>query len=216
VNAECANDPEMIRSSHHGLMNLCITSGDLDAALVHGWNVLRLSLAPESRGEALMNMGEICRLSGEHNAAMRAFSVAIEWTSNPRIQFHALSSAACCAIKLRKIADARDYLAAADLLVADVADVFTIADVGLEVADSLYQLGDKAAAQARLNVSMAIARENEFHEIIHLAERVQARWNQMRAVACKPPKEARRRRFARSDVFRMVIRSLNALGESTT
>ena len=78
VNADRANDPELIRSAHHGLLNCGFASGDLDSALVHGWNVLRLCIAPDSRAEALMNMAEICRLTGEHDAAMRVYTVAME------------------------------------------------------------------------------------------------------------------------------------------
>ena len=215
VNAERATDPEMIRSSHHGLMNCSIASGDLDSALVHGWNVLRLCIAPESRAEALMNMAEICRLTGEHDAAIRVYAVAIEWTAQRGLRLNALSGALHCAVALHRMKDARRYLGDINEMLPHVLDFYTVADVGVEIAESLHNLGDTDAARERLASAMALAKTHTFHEVIHRAERVAALWDAAQRPKVGGESETVRRSVRRSTGFRVVLRSLNGLAAST-
>ncbi len=210
-NADQANDPELIRSAHHGLMNCCMASGDLDAALVHGWNVLRLCISADSRAEALMNLGEICRMSGEHQAALRVYAVAMEWTSHRRVRLHAAAGALCAAVAAHRADDARKYVAEIDALMPTVPDVYTRAIVGVDVADSLYRLGDTTAAETMLLDVTSIAATHSFHEITHRAEQVAANSHVTRLQVQEASTELRRRRVHRSERFRMVLRSLNGL-----
>ena len=210
-NADRANDPELIRSAHHGLMNCCMASGDLEAALVHGWNVLRLCISADSRAEALMNLGEICRMSGEHHAALRVYAVAMEWTSHRRVRLHAASGALSAAVAAHRVDDARRYVSEIDALMPNVPDVYTRASVGTEVADSLHRLGDTAAARAMLQDAIAMAAMHSFHEVTHRAEQVVSGWNVEQLRVTEAPKEVRRRRVRRSEPFTMVLRSLNGL-----
>jgi tetratricopeptide (TPR) repeat protein len=205
----------MIRSSHHGLMNCSIASGDLDSALVHGWNVLRLCIAPESRAEALMNMAEICRLTGEHDAAIRVYAVAMEWTSHRGLRLNALSGALYCAVATRRVDDARRYLVEIDEMWPHVLDFYTLADVGVEISESLYNLGDADTARVRLASAVALAKSHAFHEVIHRAERIASRWESAPPSDDRTAPEPLRRRVRRSQSFRMVLRSLNGLASST-
>ncbi|MBC7844577.1 MAG: hypothetical protein H7099_19865 [Gemmatimonadaceae bacterium] len=215
VNAERATDPEMIRSSHHGLMNCSIASGDLDSALVHGWNVLRLCIAPESRAEALLNMAEICRLTGEHDAAIRVYAVAVEWTSQRGLRLNALSGALHCAVALRRVQDARRYVGDIDEMMPQVLDYYTLADVGVEIAESLYNLGEIDTARERLASAIALANTHTFHEVIDRAERVTARWDAAQRPNAGRDAETVRRSVRRSTGFRTVLRSLNGLAASS-
>lgn len=211
VNADRAHDPELIRKAHHGLQNCGIASGDFDSALVHGWNVLRLCIAPDSRAEALMNMAEICRLTGEHDAAMRVYSVAMEWSSHKRVRLHALSGALQSAVTIHRLPEARRFLAEIQELMPTVTDVYTRASVGVEIAGTLFQLGDTTDASALLEKSSALAVENSFHQVVHQAELQMNSW----ATALppiEPPRTVKRRRPPmRSENFRQVLRSLKDL-----
>ena len=211
ANAVRANDPDLIRHAHHGLFNCGFTSGDLDAAMVHGWNVLRLCIAPDSRAEALMNMAEICRLTGEHDAAMRVYAVTIEWSSQPRVRLHAMSGALQSAIAVGRIADAHRYAEGIDALLPTVPDTYTRASVGIEVADSLHRLGNAQAATTRLTEAKALAVENSFHELVHRAEQASSVWHVPALPVEQRAKEGCRKKPHRSEDFRTVLRSLNGL-----
>ncbi len=211
LNAELATDPELMRSAHHGLFNCGFASGDLDAAMVHGWNVLRLCIAPDSRAEALMNMAEICRMTGEHDAAIRTYTVAIEWTSSRRVRMHALSGALQSAVACGRLSDARRYLAELEEQLPETPDTYTRAVVGVEIADSLHRLGDAAGACVHLADALALATDNAYHEIAHRAEQVASTWHVTAIAADARSKDRRHKRQHRSEHFRMVLRSLEGL-----
>ena len=211
ANAERANDPELIRSAHHGLFNCAFTSGDLDAAMVHGWNVLRLCIAPDARAEALMNMAEICRLTGEHDAAMRVYAVTMEWTSQPRVRLHAMSGALQSAIAVGRLADARTYTVGIAALMPTVPDTYTRASVGIEVADSLHRLGDVTSAMVCLTEAQTLAAENSYHELVHRAEQAASVWRVPVLLFEGRATAPQRRKPHRSENFRTVLRSLNGL-----
>ena len=215
VNADGAKDSELIRSAHHGLMSCSISCGDLDSALVHGWNVLRLCIAPDSRAEALMNMAEICRLSGEHDAAIRVYSVAMEWTSQPHVRVHAMSGALQSAVASARLSVAWRYVAELDKLLPTIHDLFTRASVGVEVADSLHRLGDELAAKVRLDDSRTLAASSLFHEVVHRAEQTANSWAAVRFKAVNATPHFRRTKRYRSDHFRLVLRSLKGLTAAT-
>jgi tetratricopeptide (TPR) repeat protein len=211
LHAERASDPSLIRLAHHGLMNSAIVAGDVETALLHGWNMLRLSLAPESRAEALMNMGEVCRLAGEHAAALRVFDVATGWTAQAQVRLHALSGAMQSAVALKQFDRTRSYVDAVQSAIPHVADLYSRAIVSVELADVLEQLGEHALSVARLNAAMQIALENRFHKVIHRAEQLAAR--QLVVPHADPSVAAKEQcgRPRRSAHFRMVLRSLHGL-----
>jgi tetratricopeptide (TPR) repeat protein len=211
LNADRANDPELLRSAHHGLFNCGFASGDLDAAMVHGWNVLRLCIAPDSRAEALMNMGEICRMTGEHDAAIRTYAVAVEWTSSRRVRVHALSGALQSAVACGRLSEARRYLAELDVELPLTPDTYARAVVGVEIADSLHRLGDHAGAEAHLRDALALATANAYHEVAHRAEQASSTWNAAPQSPSVRSQDHRGKRQHRSESFRMVLRSLNGL-----
>lgn len=211
LNAQRANQPDLIRNAHHGLLNCGIASGDLDSAMVHGWNVLRLCIAPDSRAEALMNMAEICRLTGEHDAAIRTYVVAMEWTSRARVRVHAISGALQSAVSLRRFADARRYLALLAAELPAVADTHTRAIVGVEMADAMHRLGDTTVAVARLTEARSLANENAYHEVVYRAEQAAAAWHLAAGSVTVDTPNPRLKRRQRSEHFRQVLRSLNGL-----
>jgi len=213
--ADVAIDPELIRAAHHGLLNCGFASGDLDAAMVHGWNVLRLCIAPDSRAEALMNMAEICRLTGEHDAAMRVYAVVVGWSSVARVRLHASSGGLQSAIASGRLAEARRFANAVAELLPTAADSYTRAIIGIEFADSLRQMGDPSATQ-RLAEAQALAVECCFHELVHRAELALDAWRdsvppQLLEAAEAQPYGRRQSGPARSEHFRTVLRSLNGL-----
>ena len=214
VNADSSKDPELIRSAHHGLMNCSISCGDLDSALVHGWNVLRLCIAPDSRAEALVNMAEVCRLTGEHDAAMRVYAVAIEWTSQAKVRAHAIGGALQCAVAAHRPADISRYLRALDEVLPDVSDTYTRASVSLERSNALHYLGETVAATEQLDEAMALAVANSYHELVHHAEQVARTRPSAVTVTHHPIPSSRRLRRTRSDEFRMVLRSLKGLASA--
>ena len=215
VNADRAHDPEYIRISHHGLLNCAFASGDLDSAMVHGWNVLRLCIAPDSRAEALVNIAEVCRLSGEHDAAMRVFAVALEWSSQPKVRSHAMGGALQSAIATRRIGDVRRLLKAIDELLPSVQDTYTLAAIALEISNAQYFLGEYPAAAHRLNESLALAAAHSYHELAHRAEEVaSARRNSARTELHLVP-HVRKTGPKRSDEYRMVLRSLRRIASET-
>ncbi|MCC7052389.1 MAG: hypothetical protein IT355_03920 [Gemmatimonadaceae bacterium] len=211
MNADRAKDPELIRSAHHGLLNCGLASGDLDSAMVHGWNVLRLCIAPDSRAEALMNMAEICRLTGEHDAAMKVYAVAMEWTSQRRVRLHAASGALLSAATSGRSAEAARYRALLHELLPAEPDPYTRAVIGLEFADSLRRLGEAAAAGAQLSAARALAAEHEFHELLHRAEAAEHNTDVAPTKVEATRRATRRTRAYRSEHFRMVLHSLNGL-----
>ncbi len=216
VNADLAKDTELIRNAHHGLQNCGMASGDLDAAMVHGWNVLRLCVAPDSRAEALMNMAEICRLSGEHRAALRTYAVAIEWTSQPRIRLHATSGALQSAIAIDRLATARRFVTELEDLLPTTPDQYTRASIAIEFADSLHKLGDVLTAAMHLREAQMLAVEHSFHELVHRAEQAAIAWQRAAAPVEVFIVRTRRKRPYRSENFRMVLHSLNGLTASTS
>ena len=212
MNADRANDPELIRSAHHGLLNCGLASGDLDSAMVHGWNVLRLCIAPDSRAEALMNMAEICRLTGEHDAAMKVYAVAMEWTSQRRVKLHAVSGALQSAVDSNRHADAARYRELLVEMLPNEPDTYIRAAIGLEMADALRKLGLAAEAEASRSTALSVAIEHGYHELVHRAELAA---HAVTDVAATPVaathRTARRKRAYRSEHFRMVLQSLNGL-----
>jgi tetratricopeptide (TPR) repeat protein len=214
LNAERVSEPELIRAAHHGLLTSCIASGNLDAALVHGWNALRLSIAPELRAEALINMAEICRLASEHEAAIRAYSVASEWTTRGHIRMHALSGALQSAIALDRITESHRLLREIDLVAPTVTDAYSRAQLGVDIAASLEKLGLRDAAIERLNISISIAVEHRFNKIVFRAEELASTWR-FRAQPVPDGTETVARPH-RSAKFKMVLRSLHGLASATT
>ena len=215
VNAERSNDPEFVRLAHHGLFNCAFASGDLDSAMVHGWNVLRLCIAPDSRADALVNMAEVCRLTGEHDAAMRVYAVAMEWSSQPRIRAHAISGALLSAVATQRSGDARRYLTELDRLIPSVADPYTIAAVTMESSHAMHFLGDAAGATARLEMAMSLASSHSFHELSHRMEQAMSSRRDSTCTELRLAPQVRRTRHRRSDEYRMVLRSLNGLASAT-
>ncbi len=211
LNAERANDQELIRFAHHGLFNCGFASGDLDSAMVHGWNVLRLCIAPDSRAEALMNMAEICRITGEYDAAIRTYAVAIEWTSSRRVRVHALSGALQSTVAAGQSSEARRYLAELKEQLPETPDTYTRAIVSVEIADSLHRLGDVAAAEAYLAEALTLATDNEYHEVVHRAEQVASTWYVIPVTPEVHGTGQQQSSEHRSEHFRMVLRSLNGL-----
>jgi tetratricopeptide (TPR) repeat protein len=211
ANAEVAREHDLLRSAHHGLMNCGMASGDLDAAMVHGWNVLRLCIHPDTRAEALLNMAEICRLTGEHEAAFRVFKVAIEWTSVPRVRLHALSGALQTAIVLHQMDAAAVYRREITALMPMIADPYTLTAIGIEFADALYRLGEHAAATDALAQAQSIAVEQSFHELVHRAEQLATLWQTTVHPDAAEGVVVPRATLRRSDHFRTVLRSLNGL-----
>ncbi len=216
ANAEAAQDHDLIRSAHHGLMNCGFASGDLDSAMVHGWNVLRLSIHPDTRAEALLNMAEVCRLTGEYEAALRVFRVAIEWTSVSRVRLHALSGALQTAIVLHRVAEINQYRREIAQLMPTIAEPYTLAMIGLEFADALYRLGERACADETLAKARALAVAQSYHEIVHRAEQTAALWRAPVHAGTpgglEMPQQPTPRR---SEHFRTVLRSLNGLTASS-
>ena len=216
ANADRACDPELIRSAHHGLLNCSFACGDLDSALVHGWNVLRLCIAPDSRAEALMNMAEICRLTGEHDAAVRVYTVAMEWTSQRNVRLCAMSGAFQSAVALKRTAEAHRLLAELRQLISLVTDSYTRAAVGVDVAEALQQLGETTAADCWLTEATSVATVNQYHELVHRAELL-THVSRVKPVRTEPAHlNPRRRRSTRSEHFRMVLRSLRGLSTSAS
>ncbi|HYW49633.1 MAG TPA: hypothetical protein VE861_03455 [Gemmatimonadaceae bacterium] len=211
LNSDRAGDPELIRHAHHGLLNCGLASGDLDSAMVHGWNVLRLCIAPDSRAEALMNMAEICRLTGEHESAIRVYTVAMEWTSQRRVRVHALSAALQSAIAIQRLSVAHRYRAELDELLPTVSDTYTRTAVGIELADSLQKRGDSPAAASRLEEALALATRHAYHELVHRGEQAASLWRASAPVEDPSIRPVRRSRPVRSEHFRTVLRSLNGL-----
>ena len=215
VNADRARDPELIRTAHHGLLNCALAAGDLDSAMVNGWNVLRLCVAPDSRAEALMNMAEICRMTGEFEAAINVYNVAMEWTSRRQVRVHALGGALKAAIHLQRSSEIRRYLDELDALLPTETDSYTRAASLIDLAESLHTLGETAQATASLNAGLTLARDCNFHEIVHRAVRLDAALGATPAPAQVAPSTQRHRRQRRSEHFRMVLKSLTDLSATT-
>ena len=215
VNAERASDPEFVRLAHHGLFNCAFASGDLDSAMVHGWNVLRLCIAPNSRAEALFNMGEVCRLSGEHDAALRVYCVALEWSSQPRIRAHAIGAALQSAVATQRTGEVRRYLKELDELIPEVTDSYALAVVSLESANAMQFLGEHTAAESRLSTAMALATCHSYHEVVHRVEQAMLRNRDISQSELLHLPQVRRTRARRSDEYRMVLRSLRGLASAT-
>lgn len=214
VNADLAGDTELIRNAHHGLQHIGMASGDLDAAMVHGWNVLRLCIAPDSRAEALLNMAEVCRLTGEHEAALRTYAVAIEWTSQSRIRLHAQCGALQSAIASQRLDDARHFVDDIRRTLPDTLDPYNLAVVSIDFADSLQKLGEAGAASEYLARAVTIASANSFHALVHRAEQAASLWKRTPAPVDVVSTTLQRKRPRRSENFRMVLRSLNGLTTS--
>lgn len=215
MNADLACDPELIRHAHHGLLNASLSVGDVDAALIHGWNVLRLSIAPEARAEALLNMAEICRLAGEHEAALRTYGVATEWTTQGHVRLHALSGALRCAVAIQRMDDAARLRAQVEALLPTISNAHSRAAIGVELAESVHTMGDHANAVLHLNAAMALAAEHDFHKIIYQAEKVASAWHIAPPATDHKRGADRRTRPHRSAHFRMVLRSLHGLSASS-
>jgi tetratricopeptide (TPR) repeat protein len=211
VNADLSGDTELIKNAHHGLQHIGMACGDLDAAMVHGWNVLRLCIAPDSRAEALLNMAVICRLTGEHDAALRTCSIAIEWSSQPRIKLHALCGALQSAVAAKRTPLAEQFAREIADSLPGAFDSYTVALIGIEYAEALHTMGRTAAAELQLARAMSIAGVNRFNELVHRAEQVETAWTSTPAPPAELPAVAVRRRPRHSEPFRMVLRSLNGL-----
>jgi tetratricopeptide (TPR) repeat protein len=211
VNADLSGDTELIRSAHHGLQHIGIASGDLDAAMVHGWNVLRLCIAPDPRAEALLNMAELCRMSGEHEAALRTYAVALEWTSQVRVRLHALCGALQSAIAAHRAADAQRFVRQITEALPNTLDAYNLTVIYIDFADALQKLGETGRASEHLASALTIARRNSFHELIHRAEQAANTWQHAPAPIDVASTSARRKRPRRSEHFRRVLRSLNGL-----
>lgn len=211
THADAAADATQLRNAHHGLQNCGFASGDMDAALVHGWNVLRLSHGPDARAEALLNMAEVCRLTNEHDVAIRAYAVVIASTTQPRLRMHALSSALICAIELKQTALAERYRDELQEVLASVPDPYGRASTSVELSISLYRMGDERAARLALGEASAIARDRGYHEITYRVDQALSQWDAP-TVASEPNADVTvRKKPVRSESFRTILRSMKGL-----
>jgi len=158
-----------------------------------------------------MNMAEICRITGEYDAAIRTYAVAIEWTSSRRVRVHALSGALQSTVAAGQSSEARRYLAELKEQLPETPDTYTRAIVSVEIADSLHRLGDVAAAEAYLAEALTLATDNEYHEVVHRAEQVASTWYVIPVTPEVHGTGQQQSSEHRSEHFRMVLRSLNGL-----
>jgi tetratricopeptide (TPR) repeat protein len=215
ANAERATDTDQIRSAHQGLLNVSWQSKDVDSALVHAWNVLRVSVAPESRAEALLNIGEVCRMAGEHKAALRVYRIAEEWSSRASTKFFALNGILQSTVASGRYVEAREVLASLDAMTHEEHDVYNVASLSVEIAAALFAMGDTKAAARRLNAAMALATKHKLHSVIYDAEQLASAQH---FATDSPPAvkiDLRPSRPRRSEHFRMVLRSLNGLASAS-
>ena len=124
---------------------------------------------------------------------------------------HALSGALQSAVKINRLTEARRFLTEIEELMPTVPDAYAQASVGVEVASSLFQLGETIAASALLEQSSALAVENSFHEVVHQAEQQLLAWAATQPLTDQVRTDKRRRRPQRSENFRQVLRSLKDL-----
>lgn len=216
ANAERAGDPEMIRLAHQGLLVCAHQAKDLDSAMIHAWNVLRLSLAPDSRAEALSNIGEVCLLANEPAVGLRVYRLAYEWSTVPDLRYHALNGELQCCAALERREEAVQALRRMDEIAPSVHDVHSVASLTVEVADALLRLGDASEAAKRLNVAMQLATQYRLNAVVFEAEAVAQKMNIRPAAApVVADPRARPHRQRRSEQFQMVLRSLRGLAAET-
>lgn len=215
ADAESAADSGLIRVAHHGLQSWGLVSGDLDSALLHGWKVLRLCLTPETRAEALMNLAEVCRLSGEHDAALRAYDTVLSWTSQTHVRAHALANAAQAALASGLRQEAVRYERALHAVLPMIHDTFTRASLGLDYSVILYGLGRADEAERERELALSAARVHSYHELLHLAEQLTSRSVDPAELAPSISLPAGPAPVVRSEDFRTILRSIKGLRNAT-
>lgn len=219
--ADRANDAELQRAGHHGLLVAAFAADDVDTALAHGWAAVRgLSEdASEARAEMLANLGEVGRQAGEHRAALGACLSALELTDLSRIRLPALGTAVLAAARLGEHKLLAFLARDVERTVARSGQPYENARALINVAEAY--VGSGAPVAARYASSAAnLAESGNFHEISARAEHVLAR---MEAAARTPaaPNDAAERvapgtsawsdTAIRTPRARAVLRSLESL-----
>jgi tetratricopeptide (TPR) repeat protein len=186
--SEC-DAQDVVARGLHGVAIIALTRGNYPAAR-------------DSYEQALANA----------DAALRVFTVALESTSVSRVRLHGLSGALQTAIVLHRVDEISQYRREIAQLMPAIAEPYTLATIGLEFADALYQLGERASADETLAKARALAVEQSYHELVHRAEQTAALWRAPVHAGTPGGRDVPQQpRPRRSEHFRTVLRSLNGL-----
>lgn len=225
VAAERAEDGELRRAAHHGLLLAAFAARDVDTALAHGWAAVRgLSAdAADERAEMLVNLGEVGRQAGEFRAALGACLSALELTDLPRLRLPALGTAALAAARLDERALLGFLARDVERTVARSGQPFENARALVELAEAQILVADLSAAEASASCAGALAGQGGFHEVAARADGVLTAVAAARAAVAAPgagaavtvtAEESAVPPAVRTPQARAVLRSLEALPAS--
>jgi AraC-like DNA-binding protein/tetratricopeptide (TPR) repeat protein len=171
--ASGADLEDLVGLAHRGLMITSAESGDLDAALLHGWAAFeRASGDRASQAELLGNLAGVCRKSGELPAALQAYLSAAAWAGVQRVELPALGGAALVAAELERRAPYAELRGRVEAALAGGAPPFETAEVTLELAEGAAALGDAELTRHYVSRVLEIASTHPYFEIRHNAEQL--------------------------------------------
>jgi tetratricopeptide (TPR) repeat protein len=160
-------------AAHHGLLRAALAAGNLEAALLHGWDAFRNAGGDRHRqADMLVNLGEVCLLVSRPAAALRAYRTALRLTSLPSIRLGALGGAVIAAARLGDRGALDELSHETEQTFSHVAEGYEHAVTMVELAEAFAILGDAPRRDVYRTRALQLAEERGFYEVVHRAETI--------------------------------------------
>lgn len=171
-----------VAAAHHGLMNAAFAAGDLNAALLHGWEAFRGAMSDAARrAEMLINLAAIAAKGGYYTAALQSYLAALGEAAAPRVQLAALGGAAVAAARLADHALLARLRIGAEDAMRECGQPYEAILTCLDLAEAHHAVHALEQASDYIGRATDDARMGGFHELLFRAEELAARY------ASEPP-----------------------------
>jgi tetratricopeptide (TPR) repeat protein len=168
--AQEAGDAETLASIHHDLMGLEHVSGDLHAALRHGWRAVNTYRTDTGRTRCMAGMAGVLRELGDWDAAHDAYTLVVGASSEHYYRVYAFDGLAYVAALKGDVDGFEHWAAECDRVGWERGPAAAKAEVLCFRGRSLGLLGRTVEARAWLERAVAFASEQGFGRTLFLAE----------------------------------------------
>jgi tetratricopeptide (TPR) repeat protein len=171
VFAKRSGDARAIASVDHGLLSLEQVAGNLDLALVHGWNAVRAYPGERDRIEALASLGGVLVYAGEYRAAEDAWACVEHLAGDDDyIRLYAVDALGHLAARRGAAAEFARRAAAADRMGWESGPAPAKAEILYYRGMSYQCLGKVDEARRWLKRAVAFCHEHKFSRTLFRAE----------------------------------------------
>ncbi len=207
--ASGADVMEVVGLAHQGLLGAAVASGDMSAALVHGWAAFQHAQGrgADAEAEALVNLAHVCMESGGAAAALAGNFAVLARTATPRLRIPALAGATDAASRLQR-AETVGRLARMLQREQHESFPFETARAWSTLAVAYARLADPGASARAADRARSLAKSGGFFEVMYAIDQLRTA---PPASAAITDAEAVERQESLSPEARYVVRSVEEL-----